>query len=70
VGVYFLRGRYDTTATSDFRLMPGLPAHCAGDIKALCADEHALKGPNGEGQPGVVLECLAEHSKEVRATSG
>jgi len=59
----------DKVATSDFRLMPGLPEHCAGDIERLCRSEAASKGAAGEGGAGVVLACLAANAKKVRDKS-
>jgi len=56
----------EVVATSDYRLMPGLPEHCAGDISRLCDEEASSKGPNGEGPAGVVLECLAEKVKLIK----
>jgi hypothetical protein len=58
---------YDLVATSDYRLMPGVPDHCGDDIQRLCRDELASKGPDGQGPAGVVLECLVEHAKELQS---
>jgi len=57
---------YDVVATSDYRLMPGVPEHCGDDMQRLCAKELETKGNQGEGPAGVVLECLVEHVSKVR----
>ena len=57
---------YDVVATSDYRLMPGVPDHCGDDMQRLCAKELDAKGNEGQGPAGVVLECLAEHVGKVR----
>ena len=58
---------YESVATTDYRLMPGVPDHCAADIDALCAEERRAKGPGGEGPAGLVLECLAEKLPKIKA---
>lgn len=59
---------YDKIVSSDFRLVPGLPEHCADDIRNFCALEVSAKGENGEGKVGSVLECLAENRAKLQPT--